>query len=226
MDNSNTATGGTIVKVKGGKMDTVAQNAIWGVPDISLVSDGRGGLWLAQNRWQVDDYAVLSHVNAAGEVDYKVTTSSEDATMFPNDFNASYRGQCAYNAAEDVLAFGGNKVVALFKVTYDAETGVPTLEKLHTTPALGNNIDGVAFDYAGDLYVVSASVERFYKFAMPTVENTCTTPAKSSLVITGGTANSIDNVAISVDAQKIIRNGQVLIIRDGKTFNMLGQEVK
>lgn len=226
MDNSNTATGGTIVKVKGGKMDTVAQNAIWGVPDISLVSDGRGGLWLAQHRWQVDAYAVLSHVNAAGEVDYKVTTSSEDATMFPNDFNASYRGQCAYNAAEDVLAFGGNKVVALFKVTYDAETGVPTLEKLHTTPALGNNIDGVAFDYAGDLYVVSASVERFYKFAVPTAENTCIVPAKSSLVITGGTATSIDNVAISVDAQKIIRNGQVLIIRDGKTFNMLGQEVK
>ena len=34
------------------------------------------------------------------------------------------------------------------------------------------------------------------------------------------------NVAVSMDAQKIVRNGQVLIIRDGKTFNMLGQEVK
>lgn len=228
MDNANTSDGGTIVKVVNGELDTVAKNAIWGVQDISLASDGRGGLWVAQNRWGVDAYAVLSHVNAAGAVDFAVTGSSPDEVkaLFPNDFNASYRGQCAYNAAEDVLAFGGNKVVALFKVTYDAETGVPTLEKLHTTPALGNNIDGVAFDYAGDLYVVSASVERFYKFAMPTAENTCIVPAKSSLVITGGTATSIDNVAISVDAQKIIRNGQVLIIRDGKTFNMLGQEVK
>lgn len=226
LDNANTSNGGKIVKVVNGELVTIAQNGIWGVQDLSLVSDGRGGLWIAQNRWAVDTYAVLSHVNAAGVIDYSVVAGSADAGMFPNDANASYRGQCAYNAAEDVLAFGGNKVVALFKVTYDAETGVPALEKLLSTPTLGNNIDGVAFDYAGDLYVVSASAERFYKFAMPTTDNTCTTPAKSSLVITGGTATSVDNVAISVDAQKIIRNGQVLIIRDGKTFNMLGQEVK
>lgn len=226
MDNANTSDGGKIVKVVNGELVTIAQNGIWGVQDLSLVSDGRGGLWIAQNRWAVDDYAVLSHVNAAGVIDYSVVAGSADAGMFPNDANASYRGQCAYNAAEDVLAFGGNKVVTLFKVTYDAETGVPALEKLHTTPALGSNIDGVAFDYAGDLYALSASSERFYKFAVPTTNNTFTTPAKSSLVISGGTATSVDNVAISVDAQKIIRNGQVLIIRDGKTFNMLGQEVK
>ena len=48
----------------------------------------------------------------------------------------------------------------------------------------------------------------------------------STLVISGGTASSVDNVAVKVGAQKVIRNGQVLIIRDGKTFNMLGQEVK
>ena len=226
MDNANTSDGGKIVKVVNGELVTIAQNGIWGVQDLSLVSDGRGGLWIAQNRWAVDDYAVLSHVNAAGVIDYSVVAGSADAGMFPNDANASYRGQCAYNAAEDVLAFGGNKVVTLFKVTYDAETGVPALEKLHTTPTLGSNIDGVAFDYAGDLYALSASSERFYKFAVPTTNNTFTTPAKSSLVISGGTATSVDNVAISVDAQKIIRNGQVLIIRDGKTFNMLGQEVK
>lgn len=226
MDNANTSDGGKIVKVVNGELVTIAQNGIWGVQDLSLVSDGRGGLWIAQNRWAVDDYAVLSHVNAAGVIDYSVVAGSADAGMFPNDANASYRGQCAYNAAEDVLAFGGNKVVTLFKVTYDADTGVPALEKLHVTPTLGSNIDGVAFDYAGDLYALSASSERFYKFAVPTTNNTFTTPAKSSLVISGGTATSVDNVAISVDAQKIVRNGQVLIIRDGKTFNMLGQEVK
>ena len=218
----------TIVKVANGELTTIIQDGTWGNQDLSLVSDGRGGLWIAQNRWNIDAHSLLTHVNAAGKIDFKVTVDSpkEIKSLFPQDANASYRGQCAYNAAEDVLAFGGNKVVALFKVTYDAETGVPTLEKLHTTPALGNNIDGVAFDYAGDLYVVSASVERFYKFAVPTTNNTCTTPAKASLVISGGTATSIDNVAVSMDAQKIVRNGQVLIIRDGKTFNMLGQEVK
>ena len=179
LDDANTSTGGTIVKVVNGALDTIAQNGIWGVQDMSLVSDGRGGLWLAQNRWAVDAYAVLSHVNAAGEIDFKVTGESpEDVkALFPNDANASYRGQCSYNVAEDILAFGGNKVVTLFQVSYDETTGVPSISKLLSTPVLGGNIDGIAFDHAGDLYVVSASSERFYKFAVPTENNVCTTPA-------------------------------------------------
>ena len=227
LDNANTSDGGKIVKVVNGELVTIAQNGIWGVQDISIVSDGRGGLWVAQNRWAVDAYAVLSHVNAAGEVDYKVVAGSDDAGLFPNDANASYRGQCAYYAAEDVLAFGGNKVVTLFQVTYDATTGVPSIAKLVSTPTLGGNIDGVAFDYAGDLYALSASSERFYKFAVPTATNTCTTPAKKNLVVVkGGDESAVDNIAVSTKTAKIVRNGQVLVVRDGKTFNLLGQEVK
>ena len=227
LDNANTSDGGKIVKVVNGELVTIAQDGIWGVQDISIVSDGRGGLWVAQNRWAVDAYAVLSHVNAAGEVDYKVVGGSDDAGLFPNDANASYRGQCAYYAAEDVLAFGGNKVVTLFQVTYDATTGVPSIAKLVSTPTLGGNIDGVAFDYAGDLYALSASSERFYKFAVPTATNTCTTPAKKNLVVVkGGDESAVDNITVSTKTAKVVRNGQVLVVRDGKTFNLLGQEVK
>ena len=167
MDNANTSTGGTIVKVVNGELITVAQDATWGVQDISLASDGRGGLWVAQNRWNVDVYAVLSHVNAAGEIDFKVTKDSPEElrALFPQDANASYRGQCAYDAENHVLAFGGNKVVSLFKVYYDVITGVPSIEKLISTPAIGSNIDGVAFYDNGDFAVVSASAERFMKFA-------------------------------------------------------------
>ena len=167
MDNANTSTGGTIVKVVNGELITVAQDATWGVQDISLASDGRGGLWVAQNRWNVDVYAVLSHVNAAGEIDFKVTKDSpeEVKALFPQDANASYRGQCAYDAENHVLAFGGNKVVSLFKVYYDVITGVPSIEKLISTPAIGSNIDGIAFYDNGDFAVVSASAERFMKFA-------------------------------------------------------------
>ena len=207
MDNANTATGGAIVKVANGVLDTIAQDGIWGVQDISLVSDGRGGLWLAQNRWAVDAYAVLSHVNAEGVVDFKVTDGSpeEVKALFPNDANASYRGQCAYNVAEDILAFGGNKVVTLFQVSYDETTGVPSIAKIRSTPALGGNIDGIAFDHAGDLYVVSASSERFYKFAVPTENNVCTTPADAKyafqipaieMVGTVKRAVQLDNAAI------------------------------
>ena len=167
MDNANTSDGGKIVKVVNGELVTVAQNTIWGVQDISLASDGRGGLWVAQNRWNIDTYAVLSHVNAAGAVDFAVTKDSpeEVKALFPQDANASYRGQCAYNVEKDVLAFGGNKVVALFHVTYDA-AGVPSIAKIGATPVIGSNIDGVDFYANGDLAAVSASAERFKKYAV------------------------------------------------------------
>lgn len=212
MDNANTSDGGKIVKVVGGELVTVAQNAIWGVQDLSLASDGKGGLWVAQNRWAVDAYAVLSHVNAAGEVDFMVTGDSpeEIKALFPNDANASYRGQCAYNAEKDILAFGGNKVVALFKVTYDAATGVPSIAKIGATPAVGSNIDGVAFYPNGDLAVVSASAERFVKFAVKITEPTV----------------DVENVESMLAPTKVIKNGQLIIMKNGVEYNVLGAVVK
>lgn len=41
-----------------------------------------------------------------------------------------------------------------------------------------------------------------------------------------GPATAVDNTTVAPQVQKIIRDGQVLIIRDGKTFNMMGQEVR
>ena len=41
-----------------------------------------------------------------------------------------------------------------------------------------------------------------------------------------GTGTAVDNTTVAPQVQKIVRDGQVLIIRDGKTFNMMGQEVR
>ena len=189
MDNANTSTGGNIYKIKDGEANVfaVAQTGYyWGVEENAMTPDGRGGLWIAQNRWQVDGYPVLSHVDKDGLVDFAVTSSSSEAlkALFPHDDNnASYRGQCAYYVADDILAFGGNKEAVLFKVTYDTNNVPTNLEKLMSTGKLGTNIDGLAFDYAGDLYVASENTKRFYKFVVPTNNNTCTVPAPASQVI-------------------------------------------
>ena len=37
---------------------------------------------------------------------------------------------------------------------------------------------------------------------------------------------AVDNAIVAPQVEKIVRDGQVLIIRDGKTFNMMGQEVR
>ena len=214
MDNGNTSTGGTLVKIKNGALTKIVQNAIWGVEDNAIVSDGRGGIWIAQHRSAIDDYAVLSHVNAAGAIDFKVTNASATAlqNLFPTaNGNASYRGQCAYNTREDLLAFGGNYRSSVYKVTYDAETGIPSLALSYRTPYLSKNIDGLAFDYAGDLYLLSASAERFYKYSAPTNNNTCTVPAKKAQVITLVSAIPEYNVTINVNG-----NGTVTGANTGK----------
>ena len=88
-------------------------------------------------------------------------------------------------------------------------------------------IDGLAFDYAGDLYVVNSTNEKLYKFVVPTNNNTCITPAPKAQVITKpSNPTLLDNTTVAPQVQKIVRDGQVLIIRDGKTFNMMGQEVR
>lgn len=41
-----------------------------------------------------------------------------------------------------------------------------------------------------------------------------------------GPSTAVENNVVAVKAQKIIRNGQVYMVRDGKTYNMMGVEVK
>lgn len=159
----------------------------------SMASDGRGGLWIVSKfAGNTNDYGNFFHINQGGDLDYhiKITVSqnivlpthSDLPDGMPTNF---YRGQLAYDAQRDILALGGNAKVTLFKVTYN-QSGVPTLEYWQETPSLGDDtkaIDGIAFDYAGDLIVASATTGFLYKYGLPTTNNVCTTPAPTSQII-------------------------------------------
>ena len=156
----------------------------------SMASDGRGGLWVVSKFAGNDNhYANFFHVNPNTTVDFNITTDGttlsaktikgEIPANMPKNFD---RGHVAYDTQHNILALGGESKVALFRVTYDANN-IPTLVYWTSTPTLGTNIDGIAFDYAGDLVVLSATTERFYKFAVPTDNNICTIPAPTSQII-------------------------------------------
>ena len=148
---------------------------------MSMASDGRGGLWVGQNRGAIDTYYQLVHYNASGTIDFSVYQGNDHGFT-----GNSTRGALAYDAERQILAQGRNGSVILFNVTYDASTGVPTLTQQSVPASIAhNNIDGLAFDYAGDLYVVNSGKEKFYKFTIPTDNNTCLVPAKSTLTIDG-----------------------------------------
>ena len=192
----NASNQGTIYKiVDGQKIALTATYSKWINSEMSLANDGCGGLWVAQNRGQMDAYYQLAHVTSAGVIDWSVYddqgtyVAAQDGnpgklgTSSTGWTGGASRGALAYDVERHILAQGRNGIVELFNVAYDAKTGVPTLTKFAVTPTVGNNIDGLHFDYAGDLYVVNSSTEKFQKFAVPTENNVCLVPAQKSQVI-------------------------------------------
>ena len=233
MDNGNTSTGGTLYKVKNGVKTKILQNGIWGVTDIGLAPDGKGGVWIAQNRSNVtsDNLASLSHVNANGVADYVINKNATDemkALCPSNNGNSGFRGQCAYNNKEDILAFAGNYMVTLFKVTYDSNNK-PSLTRWKDTGKLTKNIDGLSFDHAGNLVVMSAQSERFYHYTVPTDNNSCVTPAKSTMQVDGPPTCRVmphdltlvdngDSYTFSYKTNVYAQSGNLVIFKeDGKT---------
>lgn len=184
---------GTIYKIKDGiKTVFVPATGKFANQYMSMASDGRGGLWVAQNRGQIDGYYQLVHYNNSGDIDYSVyddkgtynSTNGTKGTSSTGFTGGSARGALAYDAERQILAQGRNGTVVLFDVTYNATTGVPTLtQRDYVASVNGTNIDGIAFDYVGDLYVVNSSKEKFQKFTIPTDNNTCLVPAKKSLAL-------------------------------------------
>ena len=218
----------TIYKQVDGEFVKFVERDNWGWTDDrnAMESDGRGGLWVVQNISNLATNShsedMLTHINAAGEVDFYVnkTSSAELQALMPATSN---RGQIGYDAKHDVLALGGKGMVKLFNVTY-TEDG-PTLSLWKTVTLGGNNVDGLAFDYAGDLIAMSASLERFYKFALPTEENTTTVPAQN-YIINNPPTNNISISSEDIDTIKILHNGMIYIIRNGQMYNIQGIKVK
>lgn len=147
--------------------------------DCDAAPDGRGGFWMAQNRWNKDGYPCLVHVNTMGACDYKIDVDN-NADLLTQGHNASYRGVVTVSADGSMVAMGSDKSAVVFSVEYDLTTAVPTLTRIYATTQLGSNIDGVAFDVADNLYVLSASTERLYCFPIPKTVNEFVTPAPAN----------------------------------------------
>ena len=206
MANANYDSGaslGRVYKVVDGVATLFTPNSIeLASRDNAIVPDGKGGFWAAQHRDNFDTFSHLLHITATGTVDYSIDKNSADASLLPvqpytsggKDYtNASYRGQVAYYSIDEnngLVAYGGGAKVSVFKVSYDG-AGKPSLTAWQTISLLtqstkaGVNVDGIAFDYAGNIIVMSATDERMYQYALPIeTENTSIVPSPTSKTIT------------------------------------------
>lgn len=131
--------------------------------DVSIRSDHRGGLWIAQHRYSCDGNNALTHLNESGTIDFQIGSGENTDLLANTDGGLSYRGTLGVSVDGNMLAISSNRRAVVFTIAW-SEDGVPSLTKLCETPKIGANIDGIAFDVADNMYMASASAEVLHMY--------------------------------------------------------------
>ena len=150
-----------------------------------------------------------------------------DADHMPN-LTANPGGGIALSADESQLVIiDQSSNIRLYNVAWDGNT--PSVELAATYPCGYAAAGTLSFDFAGNLIgsmgTAYGTSMRLVVYGMPTENNEILVPAKKALTVSG-VATAIEESFVPVKVEKVIRGGQVLIIKDGKTYNMMGQIVK
>lgn len=171
-----------------------------------IAPDPYGGWWISQYRYSdADATPIIFHMSSSGTKD---CSSYNKGTTLSN----TIRGTMGVNKDASLIATYTSEQVKVFSVSYT--DGVPVMTYQWTTGDIGTSIDGIAFDYANNLYITSSSSEKVYVYSVPKTENNCTTPAASSRTITLSTLISVTHVTgVTLDA-----TSKTMVV--GETFTL------
>lgn len=158
--------------------------------DMKMVNDGKDGFWIFQSN--ADNALKGFHLNAA-KVGANPSAISDDTKDY--DFttatgitvpSTTTRGAGDINYDYTQLAVAGDNKIYLYDITWDESTNTPVLtDATIEMPATSTtDWDGVSFDRAGNLFAITGYDEILYAFALPKADNSFTTPAPASQLIT------------------------------------------
>ena len=184
--------------------------------DVGIYEDRQGGLWYIQNR-TTDVNPALKHFNAAeGKEDYSnlTATNSGKMTITPDG---------KYLA----IPQGSGKIV-LYETNYvPLASGKIFLSPVSTINVGETRITGLAFDYAGNLYVASASTETVSRYAIPSWnDNKAVTPCAEGFTvgsesgdpdaIKGIDVNTANGAIYNIAGQRVSKPQKGIYIQDGR----------
>ncbi len=128
-------------------------------------------------------------------------------------------------ASDDISGKTGTYADGALVGTYQTIAAVPATTATNYNYVLQNGSDGVAFYQVKDATCSIAPYHAYLSCSYNAIAGG--SPAPMRIRYVENTATGIDEVEQPcMDAQKHIKNGQLFIIRDGKTYNALGQVVK
>lgn len=162
----------------------------------TILPDGRGGWWISQYR-ATDEANIPSLIHYDGaKVDF--VSGKVDPTIIENSKN----GGMAISLDGTRIAMGCSNEIKILEVSYN-EDGVPSIKRLHSIkPGVGANSNSLAFDWGGNVYLISNSGERLGMWALPKADNTAVTPAPSSQTISKE-VGPVVNLAATAEADGI-----------------------
>lgn len=188
---------------------------------------------------------VKPHIEFDSESNPVERVYGADAEVTINDFTADY-GLVSLQIIDKVV---GDVTALYFVLTEpDAETIIPEgTYEINSTWFNGTVLASTGMEWDGSVipsyyarYVDGWVAEPFYFFQTGTVEVTKNADGKLSFeinalnscdipvhIVYGKAAAGIDNISSeNTNTQKVIRNGQLVIIRNGNTYNAVGTMIK
>ncbi len=206
-------TADTLSAVVGSEVVPVAANC-------GIAYDETEGYWYIGNRAAAIAQRALVHVDAAGVADWAL--SENDSVLFSLNGNGLNGGGNA-RLQDGMLIIGtGQRVggtghMQIFDVNHAAGSA-PVLTKKYEMDLIGisRNLNDFAIDYGHNLYTIGNSNEKIVPVALP-YDGMVETPVAAEILV-----EALDNINGDAKVQKVIENGQVVIIKNGVRYNALG----
>ena len=194
---------------------------------------------------EVDKYACTIYVLAGSEDMFRSATGWKDfysiltigatettvtdnkATVKPSDNSATVTWPVSNEAASYTIEITKDGVV-FCQLTFNANgqlTGIafaPGRDGQSMAPAAVMTANGLQFTVTG----LTSNTRYGYSITATDAENTEVASYTGTFTTTGEIATGIDAQQSDIAPRKFIRDNQVLILRDGKTYSIQGVEVK
>lgn len=180
----------------------------------SIARDNRGGIWYCQYRaTPTAEQPALVYIDSEGVERYK-------------DLVVRGGGGLRFSPDYKYLAVSSSKTqFTIYAVEYDAENNPFLQPQMTITHGIGTNLNDIAWDLAGNIYICGNSSEWLKGFALPGHSSFVTKAPASQSFATGISAVSADDVDAPVEyfnLQGIRVNGDnltpgIYIRRQGKT---------
>ena len=158
----------------------------------------------------------------------ETTVTTNDVKVEPQDNAATVTWPTSENAASYTIQITKDGVV-FCTLIFNANgqlTGIafaPGRDGQSMAPAAVMTANGLQFTVTG----LTSNTQYGYSLtAKDANEQPIATYSGSFTTTSEGIATGVDNTAVESEITKILRNGEVLILRDGKTYTVQGQEAR